>query len=142
MEQFYQDPVSWFYLLCGILLTVYYWGKLKIPFVAVYAFSVVMVCTFLWELPYPNEFWIGVVGIVPYVIYMSWFKVRIEPKKHIKIIILWIVNCLVGYYIVRTTPFFYDYVTARYSLAYFATYISRIITMVMLSKVLEPISSA
>jgi len=137
----FYDPVVWFYLLCSILLSVYYWGKLKVPHLFIYSLCVTALCTFLWELPYPNEFWIGAVAIIPFIVYQSYFKVRIKPQKHVGIFIIWVINCLVGLYIVRTTPFFYDYVTARYSLAYFATYIPRIITMVMLAKVLEPISS-
>jgi hypothetical protein len=141
MEQIYNDPVVWFYLLCSILVSVYYWGKLKIPHLFIYSLSVTALCTFLWELPYPNEFWIGATAIVPYIIYESYFKVKIEPQKHMKIFAFWVVNCLVGLYIARTVPFFYDYVTVRYSVAYMLTYIPRIITMVMLAKVLRPCAS-
>jgi hypothetical protein len=139
MFEILQDPAVWFWGICSILVMVYYRGNY------IYSLVVTALATGLWEIPFflarPSidiYFWMLCYHAVPFIVYIFVGGIKINPLREWKWIIVWFINGAICYGLFYMNPMFWEFVGTWYTVSYYLTYIPRVITMVMLVKVLKP----
>ena len=135
------DPATWFWGICSILVMVYYKGNY------IYSLVVTALATGIWEIPFflarPTidiYFWMLCYHAIPFIVYMYLRQVKIKPLSEWKLGFVWFINAIICYELFYNIPTLWG-ILVWYSMPYYLTYLPRILTIIVLTKMLKPYAS-